>query len=136
LKDWLNRQPQPRGRVFSGEIGVRVRQTPTTLVGIDVAYVAHGTPIGRRKQKSFVDGPPILAVEILSPTDRQEDILDKVAQYLANGVKVVWVLEPRFRTVTVYQPGTAPVMFNESQHLDGGPHLPGFRAAVAEFFAD
>ena len=106
------------------------------MVGIDVAYVAHGTPIGRRKKKSYIDGPPILAVEILSPTDRQEEILDKVAQYVANGVRLVWVLEPRFRTVTVYQPGADPVLFNVSQELDGGSHLPGFRAPVAEFFAD
>ena len=43
---------------------------------------------------------------------------------------IVWVVNPRFRTVTVYRPGAAPVMFSGYQELTAEPHLPGFRVPV------
>lgn len=136
LSNWVMRQPSPRGRVYSGEVGVRLRRNPDTTVGIDVAYFSADAVAANAAAVSLLEGPPVVAVEILSPSDVQEDVLDKVAEYLDAGVKLVWVVEPRFRTVTVYQRGADPVMFNATQELDGGPHLPGFRVAVAELFTD
>jgi hypothetical protein len=45
----------------------------------------------------------------------------------------VWVVNPRFKTVTVYRPDAAPPRFHENQTIDGEPHLPGFRAVVGAF---
>jgi Uma2 family endonuclease len=58
-----------------------------------------------------------------------------VGEYLHANIPLVWVVEPVFRTVTVYQPGKEPVLFNSQQELDGNPHLPGLRVAVARLFA-
>jgi len=134
LQIWLTTQPQPRGQVFSGEAGFRIRKNPDTTVGIDVAYVSAETSAAISKDASLIEGPPILAVEILSPSDKQEDILDKVHDYLESGVKLVWVVEPIFRTVCVYRPDAPPAMFNDTQELSGEPHLPGFHAPVSEVF--
>jgi len=57
-----------------------------------------------------------------------------VREYLDAGVKLVWVVEPVFKTVCVYRPDAPPELFNETEELSGEPHLPGFRAAVAELF--
>jgi hypothetical protein len=43
------------------------------------------------------------------------------------------VVNPRFKTVTVYRPDAAPPRFHENQTIDGEPHLPGFRAVVGAF---
>src|SRR2546423_3479603 len=43
LKEWLKRQPEPRGTVLSGEAGFRLRRDPDTTVGIDVAYISAET---------------------------------------------------------------------------------------------
>ena len=83
---------------------------------------------------AFFEGPPILAVEILSPSDTQEKIDEKIALYLETGVAVVWVVNPRFRTVTVFRPDAPPALFNDQQELEGGAHLPGFRVEVAKLF--
>src|SRR5262249_52275418 len=83
---------------------------------------------------AFFDGPPVLAVEVLSPSDKQENVDDKVATYLAAGVAIVWVVNPRFRTVMVYRPDAPPCSFNDTQELTAEPHLPGFRVAVAGLF--
>lgn len=131
---WLDSRPMPRGAVLGGEAGFRIRKNPDTTVGIDVAYISAEMAAAIAPNSALVDGPPILAVEILSPSDKQEDIQDKVAEYLKAGVNLVWVVDPVFQTVTVYRPDAPPAMFNNTQELSGGEHLPGFRAAVADFF--
>ena len=89
-----------------------------------------------RTQKSddYFEGPPVLAVEILSPRDSQGEITEKVRIYLAMGVALVWVVDPNFRTVLVHRPEAEPELFNRTQELSGEPHLPGFRILVARIF--
>ena len=58
-----------------------------------------------------------------------------LAWLLAAGVALVWVINPRYRTVTVYRPDAEPEMFNIHQELSGDPHMPGFRVRVADIFA-
>ena len=136
LRAWVKSLPMPRGRVLTGEAAFRIRQGPDTLVGIDIAYISAALAATLPDETFSIDGVPVLAVEILSPSDTQEGITDKITDYLDAGVALVWVVEPVFKTVTVYRPDAPPVMFNITQQLDGGTHLPGFRADVAEVFAD
>ena len=85
------------------------------------------------KKETMYDGPPILAVEILSPSDKREDTVDTVAVYLEVGT-VVWVIDPDFRTVAVCRPGENPRTLNIDEELDADPYLPGFRVRVADLF--
>ncbi len=134
LKTWLDAQPTPRGEILSGEAGFRILRDPDTTVGIDVAYISAEVAQANPEDAFIIDGIPVLAVEILSPSDKQEDILDKVQAYLKAGVKLIWIVEPVFRTVTVYRPDADPTFFNFTQDLTADPHLPGFRAPVASLF--
>ncbi len=136
LHNWVRAQPRPRGRVYGGEIGVRLRRNPDTIVGIDVAYFSAEAVEANRSSKKVLDGAPVLAVEILSPSDQQEDILDKVEAYLNAGTLLVWVIEPVFKTVMVYRAGLPPQGLNVTQELSGEPHLPGFKVAIAELLED
>jgi Uma2 family endonuclease len=133
LEIWNETRPEPRGEVVSGEAGFRLRRDPDSTVGIDVAYVS-AEVAAREPDAAYFEGPPVLAVEILSPSDTQEDIDEKVELYLETGVAIVWVVNPRFRTVTVYRPGADPAMFSGSQELTAEPHLPGFRVTVDRLF--
>jgi Uma2 family endonuclease len=130
---WLETRPEPRGQIVSGEAGFRLRGTPDSAVGIDVAYASAELVAATGDRQLIFDGPPVLAVEILSPSDQHEDIVEKVRLYHESGT-LVWVVDPDFRTVTVHRPGQLPVAFNEGQELDGGPELPGFHVPVARFF--
>jgi Uma2 family endonuclease len=129
----LKEQPEPRGRTSCGEAGFRLRRDPDTLVGIDVAYTSAEIRARTAGQPTFYDGPPVLAVEVLSPSDRHEDIVEKVGDYLGAGC-VVWVVDPDFRTVDVHRPGQEREAFNVRQELSGEPYLPGFRVPVARIF--
>jgi Uma2 family endonuclease len=130
LQDWLARRPERRGKVHSGEAGFRLSREPETLVGIDVAYASPELVAATDPEARFYDGPPVLAVEILSPSDEQEKVVETVRLYLEAG-SVVWVVDPDFRTVAVHRPGRPVVLFNEKQELEGEDYLPGFRVAVA-----
>ncbi len=134
LDNWLDQQPEPRGSVLSGEVGCRLQRDPDTTVGVDVAYVSAEVASRQGDETSLIDGVPILAVEILSPSDTQEDLHEKVNAYLQAGVQIVWLLDPYDQTVRVYRPGQPPTFFNAGQHLTAEPHLPGFRAQVRELF--
>ena len=133
LCGWLDSQPAPKGKVVGGEAGFRLKQAPVTYVGIDVAYVSPEMVASHDRKRKFFDGPPVLAVEILSPSDMHGDVVEKVELYLEVGT-VVWLVDPDFRTVAVHRPGEPPETFNERHELDGSPYLPGFRVRVARFF--
>jgi Uma2 family endonuclease len=122
------------GLVHSGGAGFRLRRSPETFVGIDVAYASPELIASTNPNCPFYEGPPVLAVEILSPSDRHEDVVEKVGLYLEVGT-VVWVVDPDFRTVTVHQPGLEIVAYHTGQGLSGDPYLPGFRVRVAQLFA-
>jgi len=135
LNSWLLLQPVPRGEIHSGEVGCILKRDPDLTVGIDVAYFSSEV-IARSSDlaTTMIEGAPVLAVEILSPSDVQEDIDEKIDSYLANGTALVWIVDPHFQTVRVHRPGEQPILFNVQQEMAGDPHLPGFRTSVAAVF--
>jgi Uma2 family endonuclease len=134
LRNWLLQQPAPRGKLYGGEVYFRIRKNPDTNVGIDLALASPEQVAATGKKASFIDGPPILAVEVLSPYDKQKEIDETIGEYEECGVKVIWIVDPIDETVTVYRPDKKPVLFNSDQELPGDPELPGFRCRVAEIF--
>jgi Uma2 family endonuclease len=135
LGQWLDRQPQPRGELYSGKICFCLRRQPDSTVDMDVAYVSAEVAARGSDDDALIVGLPVLAVEILSPSTTQEEIDEKVHLYLEVGIPLTWVVNTPFRTVTVYRPGAEPEMKNTTQELSGEPHLPGFRVSVAQVFA-
>ena len=135
LCNWSDSQPEPRGSVLCGEAGCRLRQSPDTTVGLDVVYISAEVAARESKKTSLIDGIPVLVVEILSPSDKQEEIDEKIDDYLEVGVALVWVIDPHDRTVLIYRKGVEPELVNLNQELSGEPNLPGFRVPLAQIFA-
>ena len=137
LKDWHGRKSEPRGRIYGADVSYRLRPEPETLVCIDVTYasVEQVEAWKQNRKRSYFEGPPVLAVEILSPSDTHARVTDKVTTYLEVGT-VVWVVDPDLRTVIVYRPGASVQIFGETDELVADPYLPGFRVAVARIFED
>jgi Uma2 family endonuclease len=131
---WLRQQPQPRGKLYSNEAYFRIRKNPDTNVWIDLALATPEQRATVKKKTSYIDGPSVLAVEVLSPNDKHKDIVEAIEEYLDCGVKVVWIVDPYTDTVAVYRPGHEPKHFTRSDELIGDPELPNFRCAVAEIF--
>jgi len=76
---------------------------------------------------------PDLAVEILLPIDSRADAEDKADLYIADGVKLVWVIDPKRRNARVYD-GEGMTRLNETKSLTGGAVLPDFTLNLRELF--
>lgn len=77
------------------------------------------------------DVVPDLAVEVVSPTDRVEDMLAKVSEYFLAGVRLVWVVIPVQRRVFVFDAPDVVRLVTDTGSLDGGAVLPGFLLPLA-----
>lgn len=79
---------------------------------------------------------PDLCVEIVSKNDSYEDVDSKVQRYLNDGVRLVWVVNPRNQTVIVYRNGSDQITRLTEEHtLTGEDVLPGFSVPVKSIFA-
>lgn len=123
----------PIGRVYV-ETTFRLAQHPDIVRAPDVAFVHADRLPPREAREKYLPLAPDLAVEVLSPWDRAGEVLEKVLEYLSAGTRLVWVVAPRRRTVTVHYPDRTARILTEGDELDGGDVLPGFKVAVAELF--
>jgi Uma2 family endonuclease len=122
------------GVVFAAETGFRLATNPDTVRAPDVAFVTK-TRIGEVGEfEGFWPGAPDLAVEVISPGDSYTEVEEKVEEYLNAGVRAVWVVNPRRRTITVYRTLTDMTILTENDTLEGGDIIPGFSCRVAEVF--
>ena len=82
-------------------------------------------------ERAFFCGAPDLAIEILSPSNRPGETHAKVADYLAAGSKLVWVVDPAHSVVSVYRSLLAPRGVEAGDMLSGDDVLPGLSISVA-----
>ncbi len=134
LMRWEDAQPEPHGNVLTGDAGIRISRNPDTVFGVDLVYVAAAVLIQQSARSTIVEGLPALCVEILSPSDKQEEIDEKTEAFLAAGVPLVWIINPRLRTILALRPQAEPALFNVRETLSGEPELPGFHVPVAQLF--
>ena len=105
----------------------------------DGAIVSHhrwpkGQP--QRIRDNAWDVVPDLAIEVVSPTDYAEDVMEKVDEYFRAGVALVWVVYPGRRLLHVYESLTRVRGLTANDDLDGGDVLPGFRLPLTDIFPE
>jgi Uma2 family endonuclease len=97
-----------------------------------LAQLAQDDPDWQDKPLTIV---PDLVVEIVSPTDRIPEVDKKIARYLADGVQIVWVIEPKGQTVKIYTYGSRQITLLKAEDmLSGGNVIPGFEMPVVKLF--
>jgi Uma2 family endonuclease len=122
------------GVVLGAETGFILARDPDTVRGADVAFVRAARLEGKPRPKSFWVGAPDLAVEVLSPDDRPGEVKQKVNDYLAAGALLVWVVDPKRKSVTVHRPNQGSEVLRASETLHGEHVVPGFKCKVADVF--
>jgi Uma2 family endonuclease len=117
------------GFVFDSSTGFRLPGGNVRLP--DVAFVARGRFEGDNPPVGFSPVPPDLAVEVLSPSDRPRQVLDRIGEYLGTGVPLVWAIDPEGRKATVYRSLTDVKTVDETGALEGEDVVPGFACPLA-----
>jgi Uma2 family endonuclease len=103
----------------------------------DIAFVSSERwPLERPKSRrdDAWDVVPDLTVEVVSPTDFGEDLLQKVKEYFQAEVRQVWLVYPTLRCIHVFEAWNRIRIVTESETLDGGSVLPGFRLPLDRLF--
>lgn len=77
-----------------------------------------------------------MVIEVVSPSDRDLDVIGKVREYFDAGVRQAWVVFPDVRQVYVYRSPKQAIILGDGDELDGGDLLPLFRLPLAELFED
>jgi Uma2 family endonuclease len=103
----------------------------------DLAFASWDRIPGRRRPTEAIAGfVPDLAIEVLSRSNTKKEMARKRREYFQAGVLLVWEVNPRARTVAVYEAPERPTVLEIGQALDGGRVLPGFALPLADLFAD
>jgi Uma2 family endonuclease len=139
---------------LTGIVGLHARNASIGRVQAEMLFlIDKSRELQRRPDVSFVSferwprGKPVpgtqawevvpdLAVEIVSPTNGANEVLGKVEDYFACGVRRVWVFYPLFSKVYDYASATAVQILTRADRLSGGDVLPGLELPLSEVFED
>jgi Uma2 family endonuclease len=127
--------PTNEALVWPGTTGIRCfPDAPDKVRKPDVSLVRRE----RFKPEFFSDGflliTPDLAVEVLSPNDLAYEIDEKVEEYLAASIPLVWVIDPETRIVLIHRKDGSTTKLRANDELTGEDIVPGFRCHVSELF--
>jgi len=123
------------GVVYAAETGFKLASNPDVVRAPDVAFIRQERIEEVGDVEGYWPGAPDLAVEVISPSDTYSDVQEKVFDWLEAGTRIVMVVMPRRRTVTVYRSLTDIVVLTEKDSLDGGDVVPGWSMSIKDLFA-
>jgi Uma2 family endonuclease len=134
LKAWA--QTRRAGGVLAGEVGIYTQRNPDRVRGADVVFISDERYARRDPQRGYLDVAPELIIEVLSPDDRVIGLTEKLREYFAIGVTLVWVLDPFGRRVYAYRAPTELREYADTDTLTAPDVLPGFEVLAARLFDD
>ncbi len=110
---------------FGSSVGFRLPNGATRSP--DVAWVSRSrlSALTAEQKRKFLPLCPDAVIELRSPTDRMRDLHAKMDEYIANGARLGWLIDPDTRTVYVYRPGQTVEHLDAPDTLTGDPELPG-----------
>jgi Uma2 family endonuclease len=123
------------GHIFGPQTGyVCFPDDPKRLRLPDVSFVAAGRLEGGKAPEGHIKIAPDIAVEVISPNNLYEEIETKVADYRSAGVKLIWIVNPKTRTVLIRRLDGSCAEVGATGQLSGEDVLPGFTCPVADLF--
>jgi Uma2 family endonuclease len=125
-------QERQLGWVAVNDPGVITERNPDTVRGPDIAFWSRER-LPELPDK-FTEVVPDLAVEVVSPSDTHPRVTEKVLHYLDHGVRLVWVVDPDQRIVSIYRSRQDVRILGKAEQIVGDDVLAGFTCQVSEFF--
>ncbi len=126
-------RPRRLGIVLPADGPHRLR--PGTVRYPDVSFISWDRLPGRKRPSEPIPAlAPDLAVEVLSKSNTKVEIERKLSEYFEAGTSIVWIVDPKKKTVRVHTSAEAFTTHSGDDILDGGAVLPGFRLEVQAIF--
>lgn len=107
-----------------------------TVRGPDVAFVVwNRLPDGRIPTAPIPDLVPNFVIEVLNSSNTYAEMSRKRREYFYAGVELLWMVEHRTRSVTVFRTAQDATVYKDEAILDGGQVLPGWSVDLNELFS-
>lgn len=123
------------GEVFGAETGFTIQHADgaESVLAPNIAFIAKER-LPADLPNTFWRIPPDLVVEIRSESERQRDVLQKIALWLEGGARLVWYIDPSSQQVKVHRADGTSQTLNIHDTLSGEDVLPGFELPVQKIF--
>lgn len=126
-------EDQDLGDVMVGEVGIYTERDPDSVRAADVLFISHKR-LDQASPEGFLDVPPELVVEIMSPENSWEEMRRKLQEYIDVGVDTIWVVEPSNRAIQVYRGVDQVQTLGADDVLTGAGPLDGLAIDVSTLF--
>ena len=124
-----------RGEVFSSNAGFNLPDGSTLSPDAGWVESSRVAALSEQERERFLPFAPDFLIEILSPSDSLADLDAKMEQWIANGVRLAWRIDPFGGTVAVYAAGAAPVVLNRPDVVGGSGPVAGFQLRMARVWS-
>ena len=122
------------GEVTAAETGFILNEK--TYRGADSAFISNENLKKYGYPQGFFPVAPDIAIEVVSPTNTSEEMMTKVNLYLQGGSRLVWIIYPQTKVITVYRQSNVVSLLRENDTLEGEDVLPDFQLPLAKLFAN
>jgi Uma2 family endonuclease len=125
---------QKLGRVYAAETGFVLKRSPDTVRAPDVAFVSKNRLQSGPESSGYGLILPDLVIEVVSPSDRENEVKEKTEAWLGAGVRCVLNVHPKTRTATVHRSPDSVQEFQTDDVIDLSDIVDGWNPLVRNFF--
>jgi Uma2 family endonuclease len=132
LRGWAKKDGT--GRAFGATAGFLLPNGAMRAPDASWVLKSRIAALKRAQREKFYPLCPDFVAELRPPSDRISKLEEKMREYMDNGARLGWLIDPSSRRVHVYRPGAAPHIVADRATISGDPELPGFTLDLAEFW--
>lgn len=132
---WLWNRRTRLGKAFDSSTGFRLPNGGTRSPDASWVRMERWDALTEEQRKKFLPLCPDFAVELISEIDDLQDARDKMQEYLDNGLRLGWLINPKTRQIEIYRPNREVEFFQSPASLSGEDVLPGFVLDLQAIFS-
>lgn len=122
------------GTAFDSSTGFKLPNSADRSPDASWVSKARLTQLSLEQKKKFLPLCPDFAIELRSPSDDLDTIKAKMDEYIANGLRLGWLIDPEEKAVYVYRPNVAVQKLENINEVSANPELPGFTLDLREIW--
>lgn len=124
-----------RGEVFSSNAGFNLPDGSTLSPDAGWVDSSRISSLSEQDQERYLPFAPDFLVEILSRSDSLAELDAKMGQWIANGARLAWRIDPYGGTVAIYAAGASPQVLNRPDSVKGSGPVAGFELKMGRIWS-
>ena len=131
---WIWNKQTKLGKTFDSSTGFKLPNGANRSPDAGWISLERWNSLTREEIATFLPLCPDFVIELLSPSDTLKATCEKMAEYLDNGTRLGWLINPRSKQVEIYRPGKEVEILESPESLSGETVLPGFVLNIGEIW--